>query len=177
MKGRKPKPTQTHLSAGDPSHLGIKRLRERQEREVQPTRGLPGCPRHLRRLARDAWKFWAEELRRMNLDARPDAMMLEGACVNYARAVEADRMVRLAGMVVEDPVTDAAGQVHIKLKLHPAVAISNAAWRQVRGFCSEFGLSPLSRTRLTIEKPDTSSQDLMEMLTQPREPRKPPSVH
>jgi hypothetical protein len=27
------------------------------------------------------WRFWREELEAMDLDRRPDAMMLEGACV------------------------------------------------------------------------------------------------
>jgi P27 family predicted phage terminase small subunit len=175
MRGRKPKPLKRQIAEGDPRQRGMKKLHERLERQVQPAQGLPPCPKHLIGKAREAWKFWAEELRQMNLDSRPDAMMLEGACVNYARAVAADAIVTSAGMVVKDEFLDDEGEVHVRLKMHPAVTVSNMAWRQVRGFCSEFGLSPVSRTRLTIEKPDTSAQDLMEMLTRPRE-RRAPSV-
>jgi len=99
--------------------------------------------------------------------------MLEGACVNYARAVQADGMIAAQGIVIGQPIFDMNGQrVGTKIKNHPAVAVSNAAWRQVRAFCSEFGLSPVSRTRLTLEKPDTSTEDLMALLSKPRE-RKP----
>lgn len=102
-------------------------------------------------------------------------MMLEGACVHYARGVQADEMLAKQGIVYAQPIIDANGQrVGSKLKSHPAVAISNAAWVRVRAFCSEFGLSPVSRTRLTLEKPDTSAQDLVELLNRPREKKTPP---
>lgn len=108
----------------------------------------------------------------MKLDCRPDAMMLQGACVAYARAVQADLMLA-DGFLIEEPVIDSAGQlVGYKTRTHRAVAVSNASWKQLRAFCSEFGLSPVSRTRLTIEKQDNGEKDLMAMLSAPRAPRK-----
>ena len=109
----------------------------------------------------------------MNLDRRPDAMMLEGACVNYARAVEADLVVVREGITVEESVLDneSGERIVLKVKKHPAVEVSNQAWRQVRAFCSEFGLSPVSRTRLSIEKHESAGADLMELLSRPRAPR------
>lgn len=115
----------------------------------------------------------------MGLACRPDAMMLEGACINYALAVEADIMLQHAGITIQIPVLDEDGDEtgQFMITRHPAIAISNAAWRQVRGFCSEFGFSPVSRTRLAIEKPDTSMEDLMEALSRPRDRgAKPPRV-
>ena len=172
MRGRKPKPLSRQISEGDPRKKGKRKLKEELAKEPKAARGLPECPEHLEGRARDAWEFWREELVAMNLDCRPDAMMLEGACVNYARAVQADIMLTAQGIVVGQPIFDANGQrVGTKIKNHPAVAISNAAWKQVRAFCSEFGLSPVARTRLTLEKPDTSSEDLMTLLSKPREPK------
>ena len=106
----------------------------------------------------------------MDLDRRPDAMMLEGACVNFARAVEADLILQLEGMVVvENVITARDGEIiAVKRKKHPAVSISNQAWSLVRQFCSEFGLSPVSRTRLSIGKEGTPDDDLMKLLMQPR---------
>ena len=73
------------------------------------------------------------------------------------------------GCQIEEPIMDSEGQqVGVKVKNHPAVAVANACWRNVRSFCSEFGLSPVSRTRLTLAKPDTSEADLMEILSAPR---------
>ena len=38
----------------------------------------------------------------------------------------------------------------------------------LKAFCSEFGLSPISRTRLSVEKPTVEEDDLMAILSQPR---------
>ena len=109
----------------------------------------------------------------MKQDFRCDAMMLEGACVNYARAVLADIAIGKSGITVEEPIVSReSGEIlGYKIKNHPAVTVSNVAWRQVRAFCSEFGLSPVSRTRLTIEKDDPAADDLATLLAKPREPR------
>jgi phage terminase small subunit len=39
----------------------------------------------------------------------------------------------------------------------------------LRAFCSEFGLSPVSRTRLAIDKPADDEDELLEILSQPRD--------
>jgi phage terminase small subunit len=75
-------------------------------------------------------------------------MMLEGVCVNYAGAVQADAIIPQGCQVKEPIINHPTGEVMgTKSKNHPAVAVSNSSWRQVRAFCSEFGASPVSRTR------------------------------
>jgi P27 family predicted phage terminase small subunit len=172
MLGRKPKPLATQVSEGDPAKRGKNKLQQKLAAEPRATRGLPLCPRHLSGRARAAWNFWRQELEAMNLDAKPDAMMLEGACVNYARAVKADLAIADEGLEIHETIYSKDGEeMGYKRKVHPLIAVSNQAWNAVRGFCSEFGLSPVSRTRLTIEKPDTGEGDLMEAITAPRESR------
>lgn len=175
MQGRKPKPLKRQISEGDPRKKGVKKLAQSLAGEPKATRGLPDCPRHLKGRARAAWGFWREELIDMEIDCRPDAMMLEGACVGYAGAVQADLLVAKEGPVLtlhtKDPQT---GRWIRKVKTNPAVTISKACWAQVRSFCSEFGLSPVSRTRLALEKRDTSDEDLRKLLSAPREPKKLP---
>jgi P27 family predicted phage terminase small subunit len=172
--GRKPKSTAAQIAAGDPRKIGARKLKEKLANEPVATKGLPDCPEHLNGRARGAWEFWAVELADMNLDRRPDAQMLEGACVNYGRAVDADLIVERDGLIVDEfgMVGEPGAQeaVLLKRKAHPAIAVSNAAWRQVRAFCSEFGLSPVSRTRLAIERKDDAG-DLAKILMQPRAPR------
>lgn len=178
MRGRKPKPAAQQIAEGDPSKRGVHKLDDQLSGEPKPTKGLPGCPRHLSGRARKAWQFWSEELEAMDLDRRPDAMMLEGACVNFARAVEADILCQLEGLtIVQEVRMSAAGDViSIKKKKNPAVSISNEAWKQVRGFCSEFGLSPVSRTRLSIGKEGPPEDDLMKLLMRSRERKGPATV-
>lgn len=171
MRGRPPKPLTRQIAEGDTRKRGILKLRQQLEREPKAARGLPDCPRHLAGRGRAAWRFWTEELEAMQLDCRPDAMMLEGACVAYGRAVEADLMLA-SGFTVEEPIMDKEGEVvGVKIKNHPAVAVSNAAWKQLKAFCSEFGLSPVSRTRLAVEKPKSGEEDLLAVLSAPRAPK------
>lgn len=107
----------------------------------------------------------------MQIDRRPDAQMLEGACVNYARAVQADLILEESGVTVDEPVVSSKGELlGYKVKKHPAVEVSNAAWRQLRAFCGEFGLSPVSRTRIQLV-PQEKGESLMDLLSKPRAPR------
>jgi P27 family predicted phage terminase small subunit len=172
MRGRKPKALTRQIVEGDPRKIGKRKLQQRSAAEPKAMHGLPACPRHLRGRARAAWNFWREELRVMELNSRPDAMMLEGACVNYAKAVQADALVLAGGVTVEEPILDSEGQqVGVKIKRNPADVVSNRAWALLKSFCSEFGLSPVSRTRLAVEKPNDEDQDLMDMLSRPRAAR------
>ena len=174
MRGRKPKALTRQIAEGDPRKIGKKKLQQRSDAEPKAMHGLPPCPRHLRGRARAAWNFWKEELQVMELDSRPDAILLEGACVNYAKAVQADLLVLAGGVTLEEPIMDSEGhQAGVRIKRNPADVVSNRAWSLLKSFCSEFGLSPVSRTRLAVEKPNVEEADLMDMLSQPRAPRAP----
>mgnify|MGYP000508740079 CR=1 FL=1 len=177
MAGRKPKPAARQIAEGDPRKRGKHKLIDAQNREPDAKRGLPECPKHLKGLARDMWNFWADELAHMNLDRRPDAASLEGACRHYARAVEADAILDRDGLIVEESMIDkeSGERIVLKVKTHPAVGISSQAWRDAKAFMSEFGLAgPSSRVRLAVDKPEhKKTENLMELLSAPREPRKP----
>ena len=153
---------------------GKHKLQERLAREPKATRGLPPCPNHLTGRARIAWKFWACELVSIGLDCRPDAMMLEGACVNYARAVQADLIIAKDGATIEQPILNKQGEeIGVRIKNHPLISVSRAAWRLMHSFCSEFGFSPIARQRLTIEANDGEG-DLLSILSRPRQQKVPP---
>ena len=174
MRGRKPKPTSQQLSEGDPRKLGVHRLEQKLEAEAKAPRGLPKCPAHLKGLARKTWKIWSEELERMNLDCRPDAQMLEACCIAYEAAIECYETIQKQGRLVAKRILDPQTNTLVvaNVKPHPAVAQMNAALMLLRAFCSEFGLSPVSRTRLAIDKPADGDDELLQILAQPRE-RKP----
>ena len=156
MRGPRPKSASRKLSEGDASKVGVHRLEQKLAKEPRPARGLPECPKHLSGRAREAWVFFAEELRDMGLDCRPDALALEGACTAYSVAAEADEIVGRDGILVGG-------------KANPALLVSNRAWAQFRQFASELGLSPASRTRLsTAPKTD---DNLAELLSGPRPSR------
>ena len=180
MRGRKPRPTAQQILEGDPRKLGVHRLEEKLKAEVRGARGLPKCPTHLQGRARKAWKFWSEELERMNMDCRPDAQMLEGACVAYEAAVECYEIIQKQGRMVAKRILDPQTNTLVvaAIRPHPAVSQMNAAWVLLKMFCSEFGLSPVSRTRLAVETPADGDDELLEILSQPRERKQqlPPEV-
>ncbi len=162
------------MADGDTGHLGAAKFKAKYGSMPDPTRGLPACPPHLTGLASQAWEFLAEELADLDQDRRPDALMLEGACAAYQRAVQSDEAIQRDGIVVRQPIMDKHGEcVGERLKTNPAVAISNTSWALVKSFCVEFGLSPVSRTRLTLEKKDDSAAELSSILASPRVKRAP----
>jgi len=175
MRGRKPRPTALQIAEGDPRKLGTNKLEQKLKAEAKGSRGLPRCPVHLQGVARKVWKFWSEELEKMNLDCRPDAQMLEAACISYETALECYLTIKKQGRSIPKRILDPGTNrlVVNGLTPHPAVAQMNAALNLMRAFCSEFGLSPASRSRIVTESPSDNEDDLLEILSQPRE-RKPP---
>lgn len=174
MRGRKPKPIAVQIAEGDPRKRGRRKLEEEAMLEPNVKRGLPECPRHLRGLAKATWLFFVRELVAMGIDCRPDAVVLEGACVAYARAVEADTQIRAEGTFVKEPVINprTGEKLGDRTRVHPGVAISKEAWSQVRQFCSEFGFSPVSRTRIHLDSNDKGAEDdLAALLAGPRPAR------
>ena len=177
MTGRKKKPNSVQIAAGDPRKLGKRKLQEKLESEPAASCGLPDCPDHLKGRARDTWHFWARELEVMQLDQRPDAHMLEGACVAYSQAVDADLEIQRTGITIKETyIADDGDVIILKIKKNPAVDISRAAWTQVRMFCTEFGFSPVSRARLAGAARQNKTETLADILSAPRPEREAEAV-
>jgi len=174
MRGRKPKTASRQITDGDPSKRGVHKLEARLEAEPKPARGLPPCPPHLKGLAEKAWTFWCEELEAMGLDCRPDAMMLEGACASYETFVKMHEKIQEQGELVakkeRNPTTGLMEVVDVRP--HPGLAIRDRALALLRSFCSEFGLSPISRARLSVDHVDDTEEDLWAILSRPRQKKK-----
>ena len=173
MRGRKPKPAARQIAEGDPSKRGVHKLDAKLEAEPKATRGLPGCPDHLKGVARKAWRFWAEELAGMSSDCRPDAMMLEACCVSYQTYVEMHELIEQQGkLVAKKERNHQTGQLEVvDVRAHPGLAVRDRSLMLMKAFCSEFGLSPVSRARLFVERREADGDDLMALLSQPRQRR------
>jgi P27 family predicted phage terminase small subunit len=169
MRGRKPKPVQRQIAEGDPRMRGVHKLDEKLASLPKAARGLPEVPSHLGRVAAMQWVMWKNDLELMGMDFHADAVVLEGACVNYERALEADEILKREGLLVEDSVIDkVSGQViGTRIKAHPSIGISSNCWRNVQSFCSDLGLSLVSRQRLAIDAPNDGQDELNAILSQP----------
>ena len=157
------------LAEGDRSHTGKAKLAKAVTEEPKPPTGLPSKPPSgLSGRAKRTWITWVACLETMKLDKMPDAQLLEGACIAYDRAVQAELLITRQGMIqYVDGVP----------RRHPAIDVSLRYWDVVRRFCIEFGFTPAARVRLTTlggaNAPPAAENgdDLMERLGAGRTPR------
>lgn len=174
----KPRLYEHQIREGDPSKRGKHVLQARLNATVKASGGIPNPPAHLKGIARETWDFWKPELEAMDIDARPDALAFEAACIAYATSVAAHKKVEELGLVIEIPVHKQGTKqvVGTRYRRNPYVLIRERAYLLLLRFCSEFGFTPVARQRMSVEKPNQSAQELDALLSKPRAPRPAPKV-
>jgi P27 family predicted phage terminase small subunit len=151
MKGRKPTPTNIKRLEGNPGK------RPFNTKEPQPKRTAPECPDWLLPDAQDEWKRLASPLENLGLLTEVDMTAFAGYCQAYARWREAEEFITQHGTIFKTP----SGYV----QQMPQVSIAQQNLKIMQSFCSEFGLTPASRSRLQVEsKNQTESCDEMAFL-------------
>jgi P27 family predicted phage terminase small subunit len=135
MRGRKPKPTHLKLLDGNPSKRAI------NQGEPQPKLRPPTCPSHLCPPAKAEWKRLVGQLTVLRLLTELDRAALAAYCQAYGRWVEAERKLQETPMLLKLP----SGYV----QQNPWLTIANKQLELMHKFLSEFGLSPVSRSRVT----------------------------
>jgi len=111
------------------------------------TRGAE-APEHLRGEVRKVWERLADALDAVGVMRQVHAAALEGACVLYQRAVEADAVIAREG-----PVVNVATRAGVSPRLRPEVGLSLRCWDGYRRFCAEFGLTPAAMSKIATESP------------------------
>lgn len=149
MRGRKPKPTSLHLLNGNPSKKTLKNTGE-----PLPLPIVPACPTWLKPEGKKLWKGLVPELERMNILTMVDGGALSAACQSWAVYLECERFFKQKD---EDTgkVNGRTYQYTNKLGFtnvlpRPEVAIGQRALADYKGFITEFGLTPASRTRINV---------------------------
>jgi len=136
-KGRKP----------TPSHLKLVRGTDRADRrnpaEPSPDRARPSAPGHMSDRGREAWGYVVALLDRMGVLTEADALALELLCEARADWLSARDEIRIAG---GETYTTEGGLI----KAHPAVAMRNDAARRMQSLLAEFGMSPSSRSKVSV---------------------------
>ena len=118
--------------------------------EPKPKIQTPRCPSHITGEAKREWKRIVPELKKLGLLTRLDRAALAGYCQSWARLVKAEKMVEKTCEVLKSP----SGYPI----MNPWLSVANKALKQVEAFVREFGLSPSSRTRVEIEKPEEPNE-------------------
>ena len=140
MAGRPPKPTHLKVLQGNPG----KRVLNKAEPKPQPK--APPCPRHLSKEARKEWRRISKELLQLGLLTAVDRAALAAYCQAWAHWVQAEEAMGAEGF--KAVATTDKGYEHAS----PWIGIANNALKQMKAFLTEFGLTPASRSRVTVTK-------------------------
>jgi P27 family predicted phage terminase small subunit len=139
-RGRKPKPTAQKRAQGNP---GKRRL---NDAEPQPRAGAWTVPAHLPPVARAKFCELAEMLGRTNVmtEADSDALAIYAEC--WVRYVALAKTVETQGPIIE-AINSAGLPVN---KLNPALTALHGEVERLRAIGSDFGLSPVARSRIAV---------------------------
>jgi P27 family predicted phage terminase small subunit len=99
----------------------------------------PEAPEWLPDEAQAEWDRVVPEMARLGLLKETDRAALAAYCLTWDRLVSAQRQI------AEDGLLHSNSQGRTR---HPAVAIAEAASKELRAWSAEFGLTPSSETRL-----------------------------
>ena len=144
--GRPPKPT-AKLKLHN-----TYRADRRHADEPDPDVCIPKKPVFLKGPAAKEWKRITIELQQMKLISQIDMAALAGYCHAFGE------VVRLEKQLVNDRKNCRLGDLIMGAKggwvLNPLIKARNASWKMVLEFGREFGLSPVSRTRISTGQAD-----------------------
>lgn len=150
MRGRRPKPTHLKLVSGNPGKRPV------NKNEPKVPRSRPSPPAHMSDKARETWGYVSGLLDRMGVLCEVDAVALEMLCEAYADYLAAKNELKDFGSEYYTTLTAAGDKMH---RSHPAVAQKNDADRRIRGWLSEFGMTPSARSRVKSDGEGNEDQD------------------
>jgi len=149
--GRKPEPAALTLIKGNPSKKPLKSC-------PQPTPIAPKIPPWLPTEAKKRWKEIGPELERLGLLTVVDGLAFSMMLNHYSLAVEAAREIkrirrelRKEGKKQHPLITKDERGLYRKHPLHQILCDHSETFKS---YMPEFGLTPSSRSRLSIPEPE-----------------------
>ena len=141
MAGRKKLPSNVKILKG------TNRKSRENPNEPVPDTCIPDPPDFLSDYAMDEWNRITRQLENLNLISEMDMAALALYCQAWGRIEKYERMVAAKGEAGEIYKT-----TNGNYQLSPLMWVINKAYEQVYKFISEFGFSPASRARLSVNK-------------------------
>lgn len=142
------KPTKLKELEGNPGK------RELNREEPTPNPAIPDCPAFVKGSGRKEWKRVADELFILGLLTRIDRGALAAYCQSYGRWEEAERKLVKEGVLFETS--------NGNLIQNPRLAVANKAMEMMHKFLTEFGMTPASRSRISVPKDESLDDPLTE---------------
>lgn len=138
MPGPARKPLALVKLEGNPAKQRMPKAHE--EIKVAPV--APDCPDWMDEVAKTEWARVVPLLTTMGLLGKIDRSALAAYCQSYARWVEAEKVLSEEGTVTK--MESGYSQQR------PEVAIAHKYLDKVKSFCSEFGMTPSARARMSV---------------------------
>lgn len=152
-----PKPRPAHLKLISGRSEG----KDSGGREVKQPPGFvrlpPEAPDWLPEEARAEWQRVVPELQRLQLLKPIDRAALTAYCLTWDRLVTAQR--ELAENTDDQGRPSTLGTNSQGVVRHPAVAVIEAASKELRAWCGEFGFTPSAEGRLSTPDGDGGEDD------------------
>lgn len=141
-RGRPRKPAALKVFEGNPGKRAV-------AEEPKGRQGVPTMPAKVKADVRAAkwWRWAVGELKHMNIVTKADRMPLELAALDYSMLCRVDDEIRRRAQRDEDTgltCTSGGGAEYQS----PLVGIANQCKVRLMRYCSELGLTPVSRTQL-----------------------------
>jgi P27 family predicted phage terminase small subunit len=149
-RGPIPKSNEQEILEGNPSKRPLR------GESPKPKGDTPTCPSWLSPLAKQEWKRITPELAQLGLLSSLDRNILAGYCNAFALWQEAQECLSKQGTVY---VTTKG-----KLEPRPEIAIVKTAGEMMNAFAAELGLTPSSRARMNLPKPNEEIDPMEELL-------------
>jgi P27 family predicted phage terminase small subunit len=141
-RGPAPLSTEDKIARGNP---GKKKLNEDLVNKMDLIYKLPPPPDYLGEYGIKEWNRTGPKLVELKMLAETDLPAFESYCMNIDLMIAARLQIKEKGMLING----ARGWVR-----NPAIAAFGQASTAVRGFVSEFGLSPSARSRIKLPSED-----------------------
>lgn len=142
MAGPPKTPTHLQLVRGNPSKRPI------NKKEPKPPKGVPPTPKYFSKQGKYWFKRMAEELDSAGVLSLLDAKALELLVEAYVEYRHHCEVLDEEGYTYTNMTESGA-----MIKAHPAAIMKADAWKRIRTMLGEFGMTPSSRTKVTINKP------------------------
>ncbi len=109
----------------------------------EKTEKPPGAPRHLDKVGKKEWRRMAKELHALGLLTKIDLVGLAAYCSTYALWLKAQAQIQTHGVLIK-------AQSGFPMQ-SPYLQISNKAMEEMRKWLVEFGMTPSSRSRVSVK--------------------------
>ena len=98
-----------------------------------------------------------EEYGKIGLITKVDSGSFLMLCNEFGTYCEADDLIKAQGLEIETPIYSKEGQiVDYKKEANPNLKTRNDAFKNYKALCTEFGLTPASRTSLNMPKQENN---------------------